>query len=128
MSTKKFKKAGGMAILGLIVLATGALAQTAGDQLQMRTQTRTQARAQFLDQNGDGINDCIRDHDGDGIPNRQDPDWTRPQDGTGMKNQFGRKSGEGWSRGSFQGQQGPFGTGVCDGTGPKGKAKGRRIG
>jgi len=128
MSTKKFKQAGAVAVLGFAVLATGALAQTAGEQIQKRTQTRAQVRAQFVDQNGDGINDCLRDHDNDGIPNRQDPDWTRPQDGTGVKNQFGRQNGESWNRGSFRGQQGPFGTGVCDGSGPKGKAKGRRNG
>ena len=126
MSTKTFKKAGAAAILGLAVLATGAVAQTAGNLLQTQTQTRARVRAQFVDQNGDGINDCLRDHDNDGVPNRQDPDWTRPQDGTGMKNQFGRKSGESWGRGSFTGAKGPFGTGVCDGTGPKGMAKGRK--
>ena len=126
MSTKKFNKVGAAVILGLAVLAAGAFAQTVGEPL--RTQTRAQVRAQFVDQNGDGINDCLRDHDNDGVPNRQDPDWTRPQDGTGLKNQFGRKSGEGWNRGTFRGQQGPFGTGVCDGTGPKGMGKGRRNG
>jgi hypothetical protein len=130
MSTMKFKKAGAATILGLAVLAMGALAQTAGNQVQTKTQTRARVRAMFVDQNGDGINDMLRDHDNDGIPNCQDADWTRPQDGTGMKNQFGRKSGESWGRGSFRGSQGPFGTGtgVCDGTGPKGLGKGRKNG
>jgi len=32
----------------------------------------------FIDANGDGINDLIQDSDGDGVPNRKDPDWTRP--------------------------------------------------
>ncbi len=76
----------------------------------------------FVDEDGDGINDRIQDADGDGIPNCQDSDWVRPQDGTG--NKFGQKAGNG------KGQKGPNfkgvgsnagnGTGVCDGTGPKG--------
>lgn len=41
----------------------------------------------FVDNDGDGFNDLAPDHDGDGIPNGQDPDYVRPQDGTG--NQFG---------------------------------------
>lgn len=39
----------------------------------------------FIDLNGDGINDNAIDSDGDGIPNGQDPDYVRPQDGTGQK-------------------------------------------
>lgn len=39
----------------------------------------------FIDLNGDGINDHAIDSDGDGIPNGQDPDYVRPQDGTGQK-------------------------------------------
>jgi hypothetical protein len=41
----------------------------------------------FVDNDGDGFNDLAPDADGDGIPNGQDPDYVRPQDGTG--NQFG---------------------------------------
>lgn len=64
----------------------------------------------FTDLDGDGINDNAPDADGDGIPNSQDPDYVRPQDGSGSK--FGAGTGTG--------------TGVCDGTGPQGAAKGRR--
>ncbi len=39
--------------------------------------------------NGDGINDNAVDSDGDGIPNGQDPDYTKPQDGTGQQNKNG---------------------------------------
>ncbi len=39
----------------------------------------------FIDLNGDGINDNAIDSDGDGIPNGQDPDYVKPQDGTGQK-------------------------------------------
>jgi len=94
----------------------------------------------FMDQNGDGINDFERDHDNDGLPNCQDPDWTRPEDGTGYKNQFGRKGqearfgnhrnsfgGQEWSNSSFRHGLGGLSAGICDGTGPKGKSarKGR---
>ena len=45
----------------------------------------------YYDHNGDGFNDNAPDHDGDGIPNGQDPDWEAPKDGTGYqhKNQKG---------------------------------------
>ncbi|MDZ7333056.1 MAG: hypothetical protein ONB31_13865 [candidate division KSB1 bacterium] len=79
----------------------------------------------FVDQNGDGINDRIQDADGDGIRNCQDSDYVRPQDGTG--NKFGHKvaNGKGQKGSGFKGL-GPKagnGTGVCDGTGPKGQTK-----
>jgi hypothetical protein len=41
-------------------------------------------RRGFVDEDGDGINDNARDHDGDGIPNGKDPDWVKnKRDGTG---------------------------------------------
>jgi len=59
---------------------------------------------------------CPFDDDGDGIPNRTDPDHIRPRDGSGHK--FGKGHGK-MQRGS--GGNGPrLGNGVCDGTGPKG--------
>ncbi len=45
----------------------------------------------FIDEDGDGINDLARDSDNDGIPNCVDPDWARPQDGTGFMNRHGYK-------------------------------------
>jgi type II secretory pathway pseudopilin PulG len=126
---------------------------------QLKARTKTQAKAQtkaefqyrnetrFVDENGDGINDLAKDADGDGIPNGQDPDWTKPLDGTGYKeqNRVGRSDGTGAVQGQKAGKitksnfgKGSFrtgmtaagrttGTGVCDGTGPKGtiKRKGR---
>ena len=82
----------------------------------------------FVDLNGDGINDNAMDEDGDGIPNGQDTDYSRPQDGTGNKNKFGSKSmnknDKGSMNGSGTGTFGPGnGTGDCDGTGPKGSVK-----
>ncbi len=46
----------------------------------------------FVDENGDGFNDLAPDADGDGIPNGLDPDYVKPEDGTGSqaKNQYGK--------------------------------------
>lgn len=44
----------------------------------------------FVDENCDGFNDLAPDADGDGIPNGQDPDWVRPEDGTGRQLQHRR--------------------------------------
>jgi hypothetical protein len=72
------------------------------------------------------------DDDGDGILNCNDPDYVRPQDGTGKK--LGRSVGsQSRSGNSANGQIGVSGlgtgtgtgTGVCDGTGPKGKGRGK---
>jgi len=135
MSTKKTLALAG---LFLILGASLAVAQNqaqAGEANKVQTKSAFQnrVRTMFMDQDGDGINDFQRDHDSDGIPNCQDPDWTKPEDGTGYKNQFGRKgtenqfgSGKGyhggqeWSNSSFRKGQAGLGGGVCDGTGPKG--------
>lgn len=155
MSSKKM-----IALAGaLLVLAAGlALAQEnkadKANQVQVRTriqtpsgnqaQTQAQARAgarmrtPFVDQNGDGINDFYRDYDNDGVPNCQDPDWARPQDGTGFRggqgagranagigagNRRGFSGNPGFSHRSFR--NGPCAIGisrpVCDGTRPKGR-------
>jgi hypothetical protein len=147
MSIKKTVALAGM----LVILGAGlALAQTqtkAGetnmaqnrvenqvqDQTQIRTRTSAAARVMFGDENGDGICDAIRDHDNDGVPNCQDPDWQPPKDGTGYKTpagpvvsgkQFGASAGFRGARpvgnASFRQGQTGRGTGVCDGTGPKG--------
>ncbi len=92
-----------------------------------------QAGPFFVDEDGDGICDNARDHDNDGIPNSQDPDWTRPEDGTGYKerngnnsnSQFGNKNGfrgeNSWKNQSIRQNRRNFGSGICDGTGPKGQ-------
>ncbi len=89
---------------------------------------------------GDGTcpNPNMNDADGDGIPNGIDSDYTRPLDGTG--NQYGRglaRPASMQNRNAYQWRQGwtvehlravassfgfgpGTGTGVCDGTGPKG--------
>ena len=146
-------------------------------QVQSKSEFRNRNRIAFVDENGDGINDLAKDADGDGVPNCQDPDWTRPLDGTGYKEQYKKGAagmtatadaqsgnahqlardddGDGVPNGQdpdwvkpldgtgYKAQhkivKGSFrtgtmaagrttGTGVCDGTGPKGTAqrKGRR--
>ena len=101
----------------------------------------------FVDLNGDGYNDNAPDHDGDGIPNGLDPDYTGSKmhngngphafidlDGDGI-NDNSVRAGNGMGKaGNTSGKHGLRGrsatapaaaTGVCDGTGPKGKGKGR---
>lgn len=149
MSTKK-----ALAMVGwLLVLGSGlVMAQQKSEQgaanmvqnkvrVQTKAQPMTQTRARFMDQNGDGINDFQRDHDMDGIPNCQDPDWTRPGDGTGNQNRFaqngpqsqgagrrGIQGGQKWSNSSFRNGFKGLGSGVCDGTGPKGSGQRRGRG
>jgi len=59
---------------------------------QNAEQTPFQNRLKFRDENGDGICDSYRDHDNDGIPNGQDPDWSRVKEGKGSQGRFGNKS------------------------------------
>lgn len=40
-------------------------------------QTKAGHGQRFVDEDGDGYNDNAPDHDGDGIPNGLDPDWTK---------------------------------------------------
>nr|MEE4268085.1 hypothetical protein [Candidatus Krumholzibacteria bacterium] len=80
-----------MIMSALTLLASGALAQDTdpvtnpgggfgpGDG---------SGECQFIDEDGDGFNDLAPDHDGDGIPNGLDPDYVRPEDGTGAQNQY----------------------------------------
>lgn len=62
----------------------------------------------FVDENGDGINDLAPDHDGDGVPNCQDPDWVKnKRDGTGNKyGQQRTEGGRGSERSSSRGGKG----------------------
>ena len=68
---------------------TGLKAQgeTQANKVQAKPEFQHRNRVAFIDEDGDGINDRAKDHDGDGIPNGQDPDWVKPEDGTGTKAQ-----------------------------------------
>lgn len=159
-------------------------AAKAQNKVLTKSEFRHRNRVAFVDENGDGINDLARDADGDGVPNCQDPDWAKPQDGTGYQAGKGGAAGEagakagyayqltrdddgdgvpngqdadwvkpadgtgfkaqhrigragekpkaGFGKGAFRSGAASSaraaGTGVCDGTGPKGTAqrKGRR--
>ena len=117
--------------LGLFLTASDAFAQNVGkakNGAAQRNQAGTAGR-HFVDADGDGI--CDNDVDKDGIPNRNDPDFVRPMDGSGKKwssaNARGKGMGsghqgigprDGSGRGAKSGNG--TGTGTCDGTGPKG--------
>ena len=108
-------------LVGSFLILGSGLVLTAGQQNQIL----------FIDQDGDGICDLAYDHDNDGIPNNQDPDFQRPQDGTGqMKRngqaaafgfQQGGKGSMGMNKNSFRNGAGQFQNGVCMGSGPQGQ-------
>ncbi len=101
----------------------------------------------FIDNDGDGYHDNAPDHDNDGIPNGQDPDYQGAgkgqkqqgfvdNDGDGIVDNTGqgRRAGRGYRYGlgdgtgnhglqPLKGQVYGAGatSGQCDGTGPKGK-------
>ncbi|MBN2384497.1 hypothetical protein JXQ70_16605 [bacterium] len=84
----------GVMVVGL-ALVVGVWAADETDE------TKTEAQAVvhgpgFVDNNGDGYNDNAPDHDGDGIPNGQDSDWSRKQ---------GQGKGSGWGHGQGNGAQ-----------------------
>jgi hypothetical protein len=67
-------------MLGLALLVPGTIT----------AQTCDGGGKNFVDLNGDGINDNAPDADGDGIPNGLDPDWIKnAQDGTGYQHRNG---------------------------------------
>ncbi|MCK9996426.1 MAG: hypothetical protein KAH56_09150 [Candidatus Krumholzibacteria bacterium] len=78
-----------LAILLTVLLAAGANAQDKdhGDG-------NGASMCRFIDEDGDGFNDLAPDADGDGIPNGLDPDYVKPEDGTGMMNSWAHKYSE----------------------------------
>lgn len=60
-----------IALVAMIFLAPDLRAQ---DTVRNR-QSQQSRNQEFVDLDGDGYNDNAPDHDGDGIPNRLDPDW-----------------------------------------------------
>jgi len=77
---------------------------------------------EFIDENGDGFNDLAPDADGDGIPNSQDEDFVRPEDGSGAG--FGAKNGSGPADGTGS-RKGPM---EGKGTGNRGVVPGDGTG
>jgi hypothetical protein len=114
--------------------------QAARDEVRIGwTENRPGARLFFVDENGDGICDQFQDHDGDGIPNGQDPDWEQPKDGSGSqkrlgqqqdrgsfanRNAFREQNGDGQYNRSFRYRQNQAGGPGCDESGPKGNGPG----
>jgi len=80
-----------MAVIAATAVTVAASTEEIVGPTQAISQKEMVQRFGFIDENGDGINDLARDEDNDGIPNCQDPDWTRPEDGTGYKNRYGYK-------------------------------------
>jgi hypothetical protein len=117
----------------LIVFAAAANAQDFGPGQGTGT-------CQFIDEDGDGFNDLAPDTDGDGIPNGLDPDYVKPEDGTGSQFKWAHAYGELFKRMFGQdvskvasadgnGHWGPGdGTGDCIGDGTGGGAFGPGTG
>ena len=78
-----------MAILLTALLAVGANAQDGGPR-----NGEGNGVCQFIDEDGDGFNDLAPDADGDGIPNGLDPDYVKPEDGSGLMNRYAHQYGE----------------------------------
>lgn len=104
-------------------------------EVQTQPKTRVRNRLMFVDENGDGISDFARDHDNDGIPNCQDPDWTPPEDGSGYMNRNKNVSaankfeyrnrfysGKGWNKASFRHSYSYLTRSARGGSGSRGKA------
>ena len=118
-------------MIGLTLLASGAMAQETDPVTNPGGGFGPgggSGECQFIDEDGDGFNDLAPDHDGDGIPNGLDPDYVRPEDGTGNQHQnayahayqhgflvdvFGR----GFAMIALEGPEGGHMFGLRDGTG-----------
>lgn len=83
---KKLKILNILGILGIILIFT------CNSVLAQQKQHKHKNTHVFVDKDGDGYNDNAPDHDGDGIPNGLDPDWTK---GHGRKMNFIDADGDG---------------------------------
>jgi hypothetical protein len=106
-------------IIGMVAVAgmgfffsQASLVYAKGPQNQGMNMIGGGGMGNFVDLNGDSINDRALDADGDGIINRLDADYVRPQDGTGS------------GRGAVSGTG--TGTPLLDGTGPHGAGRAAR--
>lgn len=85
------------------------------DALAQQKGTGTGRGTQFVDQDGDGVCDNFGTRSGQKMGNSSKGKGYGPGDGTGNMGQ-GPKDGTGY------GKMAGSGTGICDGTGPKGGA------
>ena len=110
-----------LALLAIILMAAAVNAQGFGPGTGDGT-------CNFIDEDGDGFNDLAPDADGDGIPNGMDPDYVRPEDGSGAQHRYGQLgqvdglekgfgSGDMAGKGNGNGTGGGNGYGLQDGTG-----------
>jgi len=105
---KKYLFIATIMIGSLVLYLPGLSAQDSLRNGQMQTRQQTgQQKQRFVDADGDGYNDNAPDHDGDGLPNRLDPDWKKLQkrmkqgntpfvdaDGDGVNDQLQQQSGD----------------------------------
>jgi hypothetical protein len=119
-----------VAAIAVVVAFASWMQPVSYSQSGNKQQGKAAAQGQQQGQRGTTVGSF--DSDGDGIPNCQDPDYTRPMDGTGRKlgkmqhgmsggANSGACTGMGKGMGPRDGSGPRGGTGVCDGTGPKGK-------
>jgi len=78
----------------LVILLTALLAAGANAQDNGPGDGDGAGMCRFIDEDGDGFNDLAPDADGDGIPNGLDPDYVKPEDGSGLMNRWMHKYGE----------------------------------
>ena len=83
---KKSKPLNILGILGILLIFTY------NSVLSQQKQHKHKNTQVFVDKDGDGYNDMAPDHDGDGIPNGLDPDWTK---GNGGKMNYIDADGDG---------------------------------
>ena len=67
------------AVIGTLFLLPDLAAQDTIRNRQKTVRRKKVHQQHFVDKDGDGYNDNAPDHDGDGIPNRLDPDWKKRQ-------------------------------------------------
>ena len=113
-------------VLMVGLMATASLAQDEGEGAEKPDNEPGKGHGvcQFVDEDGDGFNDLAPDADGDGIPNGLDPDYVKPEDGTGLQYKWGESDelfghfGEGEASGDMvMNQYGP-GDGTGEAVGP----------
>lgn len=91
-------------VLGFAVVTAVVAVNAQADETTDSTQTTVVHGPFFVDENGDGYNDNAPDDDGDGIPNGQDTDYTRPANGQGKHLGSGKHLGNGKSNATVSGK------------------------